>query len=469
MRPMHLFSVAAAIQSMGIDLKIIDLRRRPLSLQEVLDRVRAGEFRAIGLTATTHSRFAAISLANLIKKEFPEIHVVAGGIHFSKTAQDALEHVPGIDIVVRGEAEGIARELFPVLLDGGDWSSVKGISFRKGNQIIHNPDAPCITDLDSLPLYTDFRIEDYPETVGMAKADGEHVPSVGIMGSRGCTNRCVFCAATGARFRTRSAQSIVDEMQGWMNRFPSVKGFNFFDLAFTADTNHAAAICNEIISRKLKIRWWAESRLDTDLDLIELMFEAGCRALSVGMESGSPRILETINKQVHPDMLFDFAAKTDSLGMWLDVFFMFSLPSETRDDLKITLRLIQRLLADYKKVLYPGTGGTVTSIFPGAAMEALAKQRGVIPSDFSWNSPYYEPKNLELNSSPYVPIYLEHLSRSDLLAAVRKSVYLIDRKHYGSVGLFKRTVAGMFRRDRTISQKFRAATNRLVAAFRLRT
>ena len=335
---------------------------------------------------------------------------MVGGPHFSKCDEDALKHVPSIDIVVRGEGEGIIKELVPRLLNGGDWSRVDGISFREGSNIRRNPDAKPVEDLDSLPIFTQFERKDYPETLAMHWENGRTVPAMAMETSRGCPNRCLFCSAAMPSYRVRSPVSVVDEMEMWMKLFPEIRGFNFVDLTFTADRDHITGICEQILSRNLKVMWWGESRADIDLDLLDMMYSAGCRALSVGVESGSPRVLATIRKNISLKQVYDLANKCDSLGIWLDLFLMFSLPSETLDDVKMTLALIKQMLKQQKKVLYPGGGGVVTSIHPGSQVEAMARQSGIIPQDFSWHEEFYDPKNLDILCSPYVPIYQENLS-----------------------------------------------------------
>ena len=432
-RPMGLFSMMGALGSIGVPANLIDLYIRPQTDSELVDRLREGNYRLFAITCTTYNRFSAISISNLLKKNFPDRPIVVGGPHFSKCDEDALKRVPSIDIVVRGEGEEIIKDLVPRLLNGGDWSRVDGISFREGPHIRRNPDAKPVEDLDSLPVYTKFDRKDYPETLAMAWENGTSVPAMAMETSRGCPNRCLFCSAAIPSYRVRSPVSVVDEMEMWMKLFPEIRGFNFVDLTFTADRDHIIGICEQILSRNLKVMWWGESRADIDLDLLDIMYAAGCRALSVGVESGSPRVLATIRKNISLEQVYDLADKCDSLGIWLDLFLMFSLPSETPDDLKMTLALTKQMLKKYKKVLYPAGGGIVTSIHPGSQVEAMARRNGIIPRDFSWHEDFYDPKNLDILCSPYVPIYLENLSRRDLKAAVWKSNHWIWLKYRGEV------------------------------------
>jgi anaerobic magnesium-protoporphyrin IX monomethyl ester cyclase len=465
-RPMGLLSMMGVLESIGISTDLIDLYIRPQKDSELLDRLRLGNYRLFGITCTTYTRFSAISIANLLKKNFPDRPVVVGGPHFSKCAEDALKHVPSIDIVVRGEGEGIIKELVPRLLNGGDWSRVDGISFREGSNIRRNPDAKPVEDLDSVPIFTQFERKDYPETLAMHSENGRTVPAMAMETSRGCPNRCLFCSAAIPSYRVRSPVSVVDEMERWMELFPEVRAFNFVDLTFTADRGHITGICEQILSRNLNVMWWGESRADIDLDLLDTMYAAGCRALCVGVESGSPRVLAAIRKNISLKQVYDLANKCDSIGIWLDLFIMFSLPSETPDDVKMTLALIKQMLKQQKRVLYPGGGGIVTSIHPGSQVEAMARQSGIIPQDFSWHKDFYDPKNLDIMCSPYVPIYLENLSRRDLKTAVWKSNHWIRLKYEGRYARYSHLIRAPFSSGKSFSEKTRKVQNYLNAFFR---
>ncbi|MFC1835143.1 B12-binding domain-containing radical SAM protein [Thermodesulfobacteriota bacterium] len=464
-RPMGLLSMMGVLRSIGIPADLIDLHIHPKTDGELIEGLRDKTYRLFAITCTTYNRFSAISIASLLKRSFPDRPVLVGGPHFSKCAEDALKHIPSIDIVVRGEGEGIIKELVPRLLDGGDWRHVAGISFREGSHIRHNPDAKPIQDLDSLPVFTQFERKDYPETLAMHQENGRMIPAMAMETSRGCPNRCLFCSAAIPSYRVRSPESVVDEMETWMELFPEVRAFNFVDLTFTADRDHIKGICEQILSRNLDVMWWGESRADIDPDLLDIMYAAGCRALSVGVESGSPRVLAAIGKNISLEQVYDLAGKCDALGIWLDLFLMFSLPSETRDDMKMTMAMTKQMLKNYRRVLYPGGGGIVTSIHPGAQTEVMARQSGIISHDFSWHEGFYDEKNIDVLCSPYVPIYLENLSRRDLKASVWKSNHWISLKHQGRYARYRHLIRSLFSSGRSFSEKARKVRNYFHAFF----
>jgi radical SAM superfamily enzyme YgiQ (UPF0313 family) len=125
-----------------------------------------------------------------------------------------------------------------------------------------------------------------------------------------------------------------------------------------------------------------------DKNLLELMKKAGCIIISFGVESGSPRILKIIKKNITIEQVLNAVKWSSEVGMAVNTNFMVNLPDETLDDLHQTIDVMKQL--GKIKNSYPAYGFTV--IYPGTELELMAKQRGLMPKDFSWNSPYQSPK-----------------------------------------------------------------------------
>jgi anaerobic magnesium-protoporphyrin IX monomethyl ester cyclase len=118
------------------------------------------------------------------------------------------------------------------------------------------------------------------------------------------------------------------------------------------------------------------------------MRKAGCIRISYGVESGSPRILKIIRKNITIDQVKEAVQLSSDAGMAVVENFMVNLPDETMDDLKHTIELMKWL--HRVKDSYPSYGFTV--IYPSTELEIMAKERGIMPRDFSWNGPYESPK-----------------------------------------------------------------------------
>ncbi|HVN96729.1 MAG TPA: radical SAM protein [Syntrophorhabdaceae bacterium] len=453
-RPLGVFYLIAALRKQGIKADVLDLERNVFTEKEIIGRVSEAGPKIIGLTATSHTRFGALHLAEFFKTNFPEKHIIAGGPHFSQCAHDTLVHTDALDVVVRGEAEEIVCDLIPALLEGEDLGQIKGISFRKNGAICHNPDAAPPMNLDDLPILTDFDHKDYSDKLLVYTENGKSIPAISIITSRGCPYQCIFCSVKNSGYRVRSAKSVVDEIEMWIEKHPEIKAFNFFDLTFTVNAEHARSICDEIVSRNLNITWWAESRLNIDLSLLDVMKKAGCKAVSVGVESGSPRILKVIKKNINLDSLNDFAKRCDNLGIQVSFFFMLSHPTETMEDLQKTKQMAQTLLASFRCV--SDTSAGVTTILPGTELERISRDKGILPSDFSWSLPYCRPENLRASYSEYLPIYLETIPLKRLVKFREEIGALgnIKRKN-SSWQLLKWGFRRIFSSDRSVRYKLR--------------
>jgi radical SAM superfamily enzyme YgiQ (UPF0313 family) len=212
-------------------------------------------------------------------------------------------------------------------------------------------------------------------------------------------------------YYVKDSSKFVDEIAHFRNSF-NIEGFNFVDNTFTGNIDHARRICREIISRNMRIKWWSESRVDVPLGILETMREAGCVSLSVGVESGSDRVLSRISKGITTENVLNFCYSCNELGIFVTCFLMFSHPGETRADVNQTFELIHEL----KK--YPVVRiGTFqpTMIFPGSRLETIARQRNIIRKDFSWYEPYDSELSRRLDQIPNIPLFIDLLKPYELI------------------------------------------------------
>lgn len=405
-RPFSLLFLAASIKKHSAhSVDIIDLESgayRNRSFQEVF---QTSDSAIYGITATTYTRFEAIKIARYLKRFRPDSRIIVGGVHFMYCPEDTLSKVPEIDVVVRGEGEVSIVEYLDAIGSGQSLQKVKGISFREGYRIIHNPDQAVFEDLDTLPAYFDFTWEQYPEYLF---GYPDRIPATSVISSRGCPYKCIFCSKAGMKYRLRDPQQVVDEIEVLKKQL-GVEAINFLDLTFTANPRHAQAVCREMIQRELGIKWWCESRANIPLELLDIMKAAGCVALAVGVESGSPRVLSKISKGITTDMVLAFCQKCLHLGIHVEPYFMFSHPGETIEDVHQTLNLIYELEKRNAHCSFQPT-----MIFPGTEIEKIAQARGKLPDGFSWSEPYHSDLNMELGQLPNAPLFIDKLSPGDL-------------------------------------------------------
>jgi anaerobic magnesium-protoporphyrin IX monomethyl ester cyclase len=334
--PLGLAYLAGALEAAGVSVQILDLVVMPKNATTLSEALNGFQPDMVGVTAVTMSVETAFALVREVKALAPEVLTVMGGPHVTFSTEATLAAVPALDVIVRGEGE---RTLLDLLAesDPGRWGRIPGLAFRENGEIRHTPWREPETDLGRLP---DPARHGLPlgryRTLGMP---------VSVTTSRGCPFQCAFCVGrrmVGARVRYRPPLRVVEEIAGL-----AALGFRQVNLAddlFTANPRHCLAICDEILRRDLTIRWSSFARVDTvSVALLTRMREAGCHAVSFGIESGCPDILKRVRKKITLAQVEAAVAMCRQAGLEAHASFILGLPGETPDTLEQTMSFARRL------------------------------------------------------------------------------------------------------------------------------
>ena len=164
--------------------------------------------------------------------------------------------------------------------------------------------------------------------------------------SRGCPFSCSFCSSKifwKNRYYKRTPKFVVDEIEKLIFEYGS-KGIYFREDNFTVDKKHVIGICDEIISRNIKIEWECESRVDTiDRDVLKRMKEAGCTAIWCGVESGCQKTLDSIKKGYSLSDVRRFVKWCNELNIEIGTCYMLGFPDETIEDIRETFNFAKTL------------------------------------------------------------------------------------------------------------------------------
>ena len=267
--------------------------------------------------------------------------------------RDKLIADDALDICIRNEFEFTTRNLARNLKN---YRKIKGITFKKSGKVINNPSASFI-DLNKLPFAA---FEDLPLHAYTLPFTKEEVCM--IEQSRGCPYNCAFCVASlyyGKKVRYRNAKKVVDEMEHAHKKF-GIKQFFFWADTFTLARKNVMEICDEIIKRKLKVNWLANSRVDCiDRKLLKKMKKAGCWLIGFGIESCVQEILDNVNKKITIKQIENAIKLCRIFGIKSTAHIIFGLPGETRSTIKETVDRLIRIDPDYANfyiaIPYPGT------------------------------------------------------------------------------------------------------------------
>ena len=412
--PLGLGYLAAYLEERGIACEILDAHVLRMKFRDIYKHLIDSRPDVVGVTFTTENRFAGFDTIRTARAALPQSLIVAGGPHVSAAAEDTLSHIPELDAVVRGEGEAVFFELIERYACEKSFTDLRGISFRIDNEAISNPNAPFIQDLDSIPFparhlmpMDRYQYEVYVPGVGNLRA-------LNIMASRGCPFDCSFCASPqmwGRKYRARSPENVLGEIEELV-RIYGGRALWIFDDTFTIDRARTVQIAEGIARRFPDLRWTCEIRVDTvDKELLALMQRAGCYCVAFGVESGSQRVLdESIGKHITLEQVRQVVDWCRQLRLSYNPFMILSHPGETEEEALETMRLVSEWHADGAQVSM-----AVMHVYPGTRIEKVARDKGIIPQDFSWVLKEDAKRVAMLPTAQGdVPIFLDKLSWSFL-------------------------------------------------------
>lgn len=197
-----------------------------------------------------------------------------------------------------------------------------------------------------------------------------------------------------------------------------IRDFLFYDDTLTVNKKRVLEICEEILSRGLRIRWDIRTRVDTvDREMLTVLKRAGCAAIHYGVEAGNDRMLKVIKKGFTVAKVREAFAATRKAGIETLAYFMIGLPTEARSDIQDSFDLARALKPDYAHF-------TIFSPYPGTEFYALALEKGLFQRDV-WRDFAREPR-----PDFRIPVWEENFTRDDLygmLVKFYKSFYMRPR------------------------------------------
>ncbi|HTG92408.1 MAG TPA: radical SAM protein [Pyrinomonadaceae bacterium] len=344
--PMGILSLAAVLEQHKLEPQIVDLNSlyyeyvsRESSgktgqdfcsfAADALSRIKADVF---GFSTICSTYPFTLRFAERIRKDHPRSFIVLGGPQASVVDVPTLQHFPFIDLIVRGEAEVTLIELLEAISRNSSFEQLPGLSYRKGPQIVRNPNAPVIEDLDGLPLPA-FHL--YPHL-----RDCDYAP---IEAGRGCPFACSFCSTNDffrRRFRMKSPDVLVKQMIAIKNQY-DISNFEMIHDMFTVDRRKVVSFCDAVGSCGEQLSWSCSARTDCiDDELISLMAGAGCNGIFFGIDTGSDRMQAIIHKRLNLDDADSRIRYTNRKKIDTTVSLITAYPEETKEDLRGTIHFL---------------------------------------------------------------------------------------------------------------------------------
>ena len=345
--PIGLYYVGALLKENLYDVEILnwhDINKIPHKIEEILKEKKPD---VIGLSIVHANRWGGIDVARIAKRILPEVKIVFGGIGTTFLWKHLLKHFMVIDYAILGEGEYSFLNLIQYIENGNyeGINDIKGIAFRLGEKCVKTSDPEVIQDLDILPMPSKY-------------FEFQHLSS-----SRGCPANCTFCGSPqfwGHKVRFHSPEYFVEQLERLY-----CKGITFFyvsDDTFTMRKNRVIQICKKIIEKDLKITWFAISRVNyVNEEMLYWMRKAGCIQISYGVESGSEKIRNVLNKNIKTDDIKRAFALTTKYGILARAYFIYGSPGENWETIQETIDLIHQI-KPLSTIFY------ILDIFPGTAL-----------------------------------------------------------------------------------------------------
>lgn len=432
--PIGLGYLAAYLLMNGRKAEVVDEHIDPLSRQLVnslLENLSPPYI--FGISTLTACAQRSYEIAGQIKDWYPDSIIILGGIHPTVLPEEALGNT-AVDFVLRGEGEEILLELYDAIKNRKDHSRIKGLSYKSGPKLIHNPAAESPV-LDNFPYFPYHLFEK-----GLGKYNFGFIAT-----SRGCPYDCIFCSQrsiSGQKFRYLPEGIVLDEIGLLINKYKQAH-INFVDDNFTADKQRMTSLCLGMIERgfQKKATFDCQTRADAVNDEILLLLKkAGFRIINYGLETASERLMLLLNKKETVAENIAAVKLTKKHGFGVSGTFILGLPTETRQERWQSYRLAKDLDLDYVRF-------NNATPYPGTRLYEIAKSEGRLFVEDGWANlnacASLVQDSMTESPLPYLPEGCDEkelkqdIIKSNLLFSLRPArVFKLLTKRIGPAGWF---------------------------------
>lgn len=367
---MQLVMAATILKNNHLPVQVIDAANTKLSLEETLDNIKKLNPKIIVMAVSSSCiLYERDVVAKKIKNALPDSKIIVIG---DTVAENPSLLVKPFDIAVIGEVEKCILDL----CNNKSLSKIKNIAYRENNKLIKREKSfLSAEELNKLPApswelfpYKEYRY--YPLLPTS--------PIASILASRGCPYACSYCPYSknqGRKWRARSVESVYSELKKDV-KYYGFKSIFFRDPLFTLDKKRIYKLCNMIKKDNLKVNFVFETRPELlDNNLLKKLYEAGCKAINLGIEDIHPEVLTKVNRKVvNKSLIISIVRSAEKIGIKISCFFILGLPGSTKKTTDETISFSINLmpsLVEYK----------IATPFPGTDLYYLAKKEKWIKNE----------------------------------------------------------------------------------------
>jgi radical SAM superfamily enzyme YgiQ (UPF0313 family) len=371
--PLALLHIAAPLVARGYDVRIVD---SALSADPVADVLAAAEGALVlGVSMVTGPMITqGVDVARAVRSRHPEVPIVAGGWHPSILPEETLRS-PYFDAVVKGQGEITFLEIVERYAAGErSLAGIAGCLFKEGDRICRNPDRG-YTDIGGLPRRP-FHLVDFEAYA--RKCQGYRW--ILFCTSHGCPWDCSFCSNAsvyGRNWKPLTPEASVAEIGDLARRY-RLDAVDIIDDNYLVRRDRALEIAERIIAEGLSFEYFIQTRTDQIDRLsgeeLKILARSGLRRVFFGLESGSEKVMRSVNKRLDLETAYRTAARFREVGIQPSFNLIFGFPAEEEEDLRETLEVVGRIgRANPDAAFFTN----IFSPYPGSPIWPLAVQKGV--------------------------------------------------------------------------------------------
>jgi radical SAM superfamily enzyme YgiQ (UPF0313 family) len=375
--PFGMAYVAKFLEDGGHKVEVLDAQAEQVDIQGVCEILKKADFDILGISAFSTQYNAVKVISNFVKNNLGKKIIVVGGPLGIHSAKLTLETTP-VDFCVTGEGEETIIDLLKNLDNPKD---VLGIAYKNEQGIVVNPDRPYIQNLDNLPrpAYHLFPMEKYLSyniiTGGYGfkkKTKGGYIRAISLITQRGCPYRCKFCSKNFKGLRSMSPEKVIEEIK-FLKETYNLQGVHLNDELFISNLDALKKFLPKI--KELNLIWDCQGRVNlVNEELLRSMKDAGCVGIGYGIESGSQRLLNNMQKDTTVEQIEKAMNAARKLNLYVKVQLIFGYPGEDEQSVKETVDM-------FRRVKHPARRFNYITPLPGSAIYEEALQSGLIKNE----------------------------------------------------------------------------------------
>lgn len=364
--PLGLGYIATYLLDAGHEVEVFDIYAYQLSKEQVKSRIPKLNYDVVAISAMSTQYSYVKWLAAELKRVHPKKKIIVGGALAAFSSEIVLKHTK-TDICVLGEGEHVIVELIDNL---DSLKKVNGIYYINNKRVCKNKPCKPIKNLDSIPLpsWHLFDIEIYINSPIFQ--DDYGLRSMNIMTSRGCPYNCNYCSRQFKGVRLRSIDNVISEIKELKKRY-GIQAIYFTEELTLITKERMKELCKKI--KPLNLIWGCQGRVNiVDYEILSIMKDAGCTCVGYGIESGSQKVLNNMNKCATVKMAEKAIHETRRAGLRPGVQMIFGYPGETLDTIKETSEFCNRTH------IHPEGGFSIITPLPGTQLYNYCLENGLI-------------------------------------------------------------------------------------------